>query len=50
MGPAPDEPALLVIQMGELDLKGALPCLRPLPEDLEDQSGAIDDLRLEGLL
>ena len=44
VGPAAHEPALLVIEMGEFDLKTALGSGRAFAEDLEDQSGAVDDL------
>src|ERR1700712_4979897 len=33
--------------MREFDLQGAFPRPRPLAEDFEDQTGAIDHLRLE---
>ena len=50
MRPRSHEPALLVFEMRQLDLQRAFPGARPLPEDLEDQPGAVDDLGLEGPL
>src|SRR5690606_26682724 len=39
-----------VLQLGQLDLRLALPALRVLGEDVEDQRGAVDDLDLEAVL
>ena len=44
MRPGPDQPALLIDEMGELDLQAPFPRPRPLPEDLEDQTGAVEHL------
>ncbi len=44
VGPGPDQPALLIDEMGELDLQAPFPRPRPLAEDLEDQPGAIEHL------
>ena len=43
--PGADEPALLVVQMGKLDLQPAFLGLRALAEDFEDQPGAVEHLR-----
>ena len=45
VGPAADETALLVVQMGEVDLQDAFPCRGALAEYLQDQAGPVDDLR-----
>ena len=50
VGPAADQPALLIFEMRQLDLQDAFPGMRPLPEDLEDQSGPVDHLGLPGAL
>jgi hypothetical protein len=50
VGPAADEPAPLIFEMGELDLQLAFTGMRPLAKDLEDQPGPVDDLRLPGTL
>ena len=39
-----------VLQLGQLDLRLALPALRVLGEDVEDQRGAVDDLDLDDVL
>ena len=44
------QPLLHVAQLGELDLGLALPRLRVLGEDVEDQRGAVDDLDLDAVL
>ena len=49
VGPAADQPARLIIEMGELDLQPAFRGRRALAENLEDQPGAVDHLGL-GLL
>ena len=49
MGPRANETLLLVVEVGEFHLQRALAGLRPLPEDFEDEAGAIDDLRLPRL-
>ena len=46
VGPAPHQPARLIVEMGELDLQPALRGRRPLAEYLEDQAGAVDHLGL----
>ncbi len=50
MGPRPHQSAALILQMRELDLQGALPGGRPLAEDVEDQSGAVDHLAVQRAL
>ena len=45
--PAPHEPALLVIEMRQFDLKPPLGRRGALAENLQDQPGAVDDLALE---
>jgi hypothetical protein len=50
MGPAAHQPALLVDQMRQLDLQAAFPRLRALSENLEDESGPVDDLDLPSAL
>ena len=44
MGPGPDQPALLIDEMGELDLQAPFPRPRPLAEDFEDEPGAVEHL------
>ena len=46
VGPGPHQPALLIDEMGELDLQAPFPRPRPFAEDLEDQSGAVEHLGL----
>ena len=50
MGPASDQPAALIGQMGELDLKAPFPRLRALAEDLQDQRCAVEHLHVPGAL
>src|SRR5262245_61148043 len=45
MRPRPDQPALLVDEVSELDLQAPFPRPRSPAEDLEDESGAIQHLR-----
>ena len=42
--PGADEPALLIDEMGELDLQAPFPRPRPRAENFEDQSGAVEHL------
>ena len=49
VGPAFDETAALIGQMSQLDLQAAFPRLRALPENLENQRGAIEHLRVPRL-
>ncbi len=46
VGPAPDQPARLIVEMSELDLKPAFRRRRPLAENLENEAGPVDDLGL----
>ena len=48
MGPGAHQPALLVGEMGVLDLQRAFARARAPAEDFQDQSGAIDDFRVPG--
>jgi hypothetical protein len=47
VGPAPHQPAGLIIEMGEFDLQPAFRRRRPLAEDFEDQPGAVDHLGIQ---
>ena len=42
MGPGAHQPALLIVQMRELDLQRALARARAPAEDFQDQPGAVD--------
>ena len=44
------QPRQEVLELGQLDLRLALPALRVLGEDVEDQGGAVDDLDLDDVL
>ena len=44
VGPGAHQPALLIDEMGELDLQAPFPRPRPRAEDLEDESGAVEHL------
>ena len=46
VGPAADQPAGLIVEMGQFDLQPPFGGRRALAEDLEDQAGAVDDLAL----
>ena len=45
--PTANQPPRLIIEMGEFDLKPPLGRCGPLPENLQNQSRAVDDLRTE---
>ena len=49
VGPAPHQPALLVIEMGKLHLQRAFLGARPLAEYLQDQPGAVQHLDVQFL-
>ena len=50
VGPRPHQAAALVVERGQLDLQPAFMGAGAGAEDLQDQSGAVDDLGLPGLL
>ena len=50
VGPGPDQPPGLIVEMGELDLQPPLRGRRALAENLEDEAGAVDHLGLGPLL
>src|SRR5205814_1920621 len=50
MGPRAHQPALLIGEMGMLDLKCAFAGTRPPTEDFEDQAGAVEHLGVPGFL
>ncbi len=50
MGPGTHQPAALVGQGREFHLQAALASARASAEDLQDQSGSVDDLALPGAL
>jgi hypothetical protein len=50
MRPGADEPALLIIQMRQFDLKRAFPRSRPLAENFKNEARPVDDLRVPCLL
>ena len=50
VGPASDQSAGLIVEMGKFDLEPAFGGRGPLAENLEDQAGAIDHLGLGPLL
>src|SRR5687768_5108860 len=48
MRPGPDQPALLIDEMGELDLQAPFPRPRARAEDFENEPGAVQHLDLPG--
>src|SRR5690606_11285367 len=46
MRPASDEPAALIFKVGKIDLEAPFLGARTAPENLQDQSGAVEHLRL----
>ena len=50
MGPTANQTALLIREMGQLDLQRALARSCALSKNLENEAGSIEDLRLPGLL
>ncbi|HMJ93315.1 MAG TPA: hypothetical protein VK472_04370 [Allosphingosinicella sp.] len=50
VGPAPDQPPRLIVEMGELDLEPPFRGSGALSEYLEDQAGSVDHLGLRLLL
>src|SRR5260370_28950365 len=50
MGPRAHQPALLIVQMRVLDLQRPFAGMRALPENFEDQPGAVEHLGVPGLL
>ena len=50
VGPGAHQPALLVVEMRQLDLQPAFARRRALAEDLQDQAGAVEHLAVPGLL
>jgi hypothetical protein len=50
VGPAADEAALLVIEMGKFNLQAAFRCRSAFTENLENKPRAVDDLALESIL
>ena len=44
VSPRPDQPALLIDEMGELDLEAPFPRPRAPAENLENQTGTVEDL------
>ncbi len=44
VGPRPDQAAFLIDEMGELDLEAPFPRPRALPENLQDETGAVEHL------
>src|SRR5258708_27535468 len=50
MGPGSDQPAALVIQVGEFYLQRAFAGVGTPPEDFQDQAGAVEHLGVPRLL
>ena len=48
VGPRPNEPGSLILQMREFDLERALLRRRAFTEDIQDQAGAVDYLAAPG--